>query len=150
MTLQQTTDRESLLERELARSESERARAEAHNERLRRDAQANVRVETELRLELERTRAAQVDAQQSIQMALAEVNAMREIWTHAHGQLDLERRRRFALHAELDLALLEVAQLAERLAANSQPIVAAASSWRSKRAVRVAIRFVRAVQARLG
>ena len=161
MTLQRTTDRESLLERELARSESERARAEVHNERLRRDAQAKLRVETELRLELERTRAGQVDAQRSIQMALFEVNAMRKIWTHAQGQLEVERQQRFALFAELDVARVEIGRLADRTeletlradrdsARTQLAVVGASRSWKITRPLRVASRLLRSARGLFG
>lgn len=156
MTMQQSTDRETLLERELARSESERARAESHNERLQRGAQVQLRVVTELRLDLERARVAQADAQRSIQMALAEVNAMRQIWTHAQTQLDIERRRRFALHAQLDLAGVSIEQLSDRSelealradrddARRRLEVVASSTSWRITRPLRLVSRLLRSL-----
>jgi hypothetical protein len=157
MTMEQTTDRQGLLESELARSESERARAEARVERLQSAALAKLRVETELRLDLERARVAQAYAQRSIQMALAEVHAMRDIWTHASAQLDLERRRGIALHAELDTTLTQLdnahAELAalrvERDDAQRQlAVVATSSSWKVTRPIRLVSRILRSVRSR--
>lgn len=159
MTTQKMADREFLVEHELTRSEAERTRLQAQNERLLRAAQVQLKIETALRIDLERARAAQADAQRSIQMSLAEVQAMRQIWTHAQTQLELERRQRFALQTEVKLLRRDNEQIGSEVAAiradrddarRHLETMATSSSWRITRPLRLGVRIIRGIRRRVG